>query len=161
LFLLLFVFRSLLPGLQRLLDVLGRFVGFALRIDGSLCFMGFGRFYPCFVLTGKLKIGLSGIFVERDITLIRLVFFIFQFNVYGLSGFELVVLLIIQFFAPESSWSFLRLALLIALLGILLVRLRLLIVVASVKQELNISFVRIELYVAENSVPFEEIIPSK
>jgi TM2 domain-containing membrane protein YozV len=87
---------------SKALDILGRFVGFALRIDGSLRFMGFGRFYPCFVLTGKLKIGLSGIFVESDITLIRLVFFIFQFNVYGLSGFELVVLLIIQFFAPES-----------------------------------------------------------
>jgi hypothetical protein len=83
--------------------------------------MGFGRFYPCFVLTGKLKIGLSGIFVESDITLIRLVFFIFQFNIDGLSGFELVVLLIIQFFAPESFWSFLRLALLIALLIVLLV----------------------------------------
>ena len=83
--------------------------------------MGFGSFYPCFILTGKFKVGLSGIFVESDITLVGLVFFIFQFHIYGLPGFEFVVLLIVQFFAPESFRSFLRLALLIILLIALLI----------------------------------------
>src|SRR5690606_21219451 len=52
LLLLFFIFRSLLPRFQRLIHILSRFISFALRINRSLCFVTFGRFYPCFILTG-------------------------------------------------------------------------------------------------------------
>src|SRR3546814_10809243 len=87
LFLLLFVFRCLLTRLQRLFDIFGRFIGLALRINSSLRFMGFAWFYSFLVLIWKFKIVFSIFFLESDITLIGLSFFILQsINVVGLSG---------------------------------------------------------------------------
>src|SRR5690554_1912985 len=146
LFLLLFVFRGLLACPQRLFDVLGRFVGFTLRIDGGLRFVGFGRFRLLFELIRILKGELRsiGILVERNIALVFLTFLIYQtINIDGLPGFELIVLFIVEFLAPESSRNFIGWALLVILLGAL----RLLIIVAPVKQELYITLVCIELYV--------------
>src|SRR5690606_12199585 len=92
-----------------------------LRIDGSLRFVGFGRLYSFLVLIRKLKACFSGVFVECDVTVVRLPFLINQIcHIHGLTRFEILVLLIGQFLATECSWSFLRLALLIALLVILL-----------------------------------------
>jgi hypothetical protein len=68
----------------------------------AVCVLCSSAGLPVLCTDRELKIGLSGFFIESDITLIGLVLFIFQFNIDGLPGFELVVLLIIQFFTPES-----------------------------------------------------------
>src|SRR5690606_19390747 len=143
LFLLLFIFRCLLSGLQRLVDIFGRFVGLALRIDRSLRFMGFGWLHSFFILIWKLKASFSGVFVERDVTVVRLPFLINQpCHIYGLTRFEILVLIIGQFLATKCFWSFLWLALLIILLVVLLLS----VVVTAVKQKFGIAFIGIVLY---------------
>src|SRR5690554_3064928 len=143
LLLLFFVFRSLLPRLQRLFDVFGRFVGLALRIDRSLRFVGFCRLHSFLILIWKLKTCFSCVFVERDVTVVRLPFLIDQpCHIHGLTRFEVLVLLIGQLFSTKCFWSFLRLALLIILLVILLLS----VIVATVKQKFGVTFFGIVLY---------------
>ena len=125
--------------------------------------MGFGRFCLCFNLAWKLEVRFSCFCIESDITLIRLPFFIPQsVNIDGLPGFEILVLLIGQFFASECFWSFLWLVLLIVLLVVLglTVVLALPVGIIAVKKELYITLISIELYRCRDSVPFVEIIPS-
>src|SRR5690606_7471858 len=134
---------TLLSRLQRLFDVFCCFVGFALRIDGSLRFVGFGRLYSFFVFIWELKTCFPGVFVECDVTIIRLPFLINQTcHIHGLTRFEILVLIIGQFLTTKCSWGFLRLALLIVLLVILLLSVR----VATVKQKFGIAFISIVLY---------------
>ena len=103
--------------------------------------MSFSRFclFFDFVRVLKRKICFVCPLVESDVTIVFFTFLIHQStNIDSLTVFELLILLIIQFFTSKSFRSFQRLFFLITLY--------LLIGIIPVKQELYKTFVGIELY---------------
>src|SRR5690606_28375516 len=99
-----FVFRLLLLRFQRLVDMLGCFVGFPVGVYGNLCFVRLGRLCLIFQRIGvfKAEIIISRLFVKRAISFIRVSFSILEIrNVNRLTVGELLVLFVGEYFIAK------------------------------------------------------------
>src|SRR5690606_42117041 len=77
------IFRLLLLRFQRLVDVLGCFVGFPLGVHGNLCFVRFGRLCLIFQRIGifKAEIIPPCFFVQRTVAFIGVSLPIFEIQI--------------------------------------------------------------------------------
>src|SRR5690606_16229423 len=102
--LLCFVFRRLLFRFQRLVDVLGRLVGFPVGVYGNLRFVRLGRLCLIFQRIGVLKVEVITpcFFVQRNVTFIGVSLSVFEIrNINRLALGELLVLFIRKHFVAE------------------------------------------------------------